>query len=170
MFGKKHDLDIEVQPARTPATELARIEGGGLVQIIVTSLAPMDFFLFLNDKLVHTMDIESLSISIEAAESSELILHATLNRFVKDGLGQMGQQRNELFPCTLELIAMGRRLSITCSNPDSTDGLWISLGLCADGTGRDLQSLKGLRVLLSHEFLDAKVYWLDGTEESIFPL
>ena len=170
MFGRRNEESNQGKSVRTPAADLAGIEGGGLAQIIVTSLAPMEFYLFLNDKLVQSIDIESLSIAIETDVGSQLVLHATLNRFVKDSIGGMTQQRTELFPCTLELVAMGRRLSITCSDPESTDGLWISLGLRGDGTGRDLEGLKALRVLLSHEFLDAQVTWLDDTKESIFPV
>ena len=54
-------------------------------------------------------------------------------------------------------------------NPNSVDGLWVSLGLKSDGTGSDLTGLQSVRFLLSQEMLDAKITWEDGVSENLLP-
>lgn len=176
MFGRGNPNNRNMPPAQPPrraASDVARIQGGGLVQIIVTSIQPLEYYLFLNDKYVPEVEIESISLSIEApvgGNASNTIVRATLSRYVKSVTGEMSQQRTELFPSTLEIVALGRRLSVTCTRPDSVDGLWVSLGLTADGTGNELSGLMSLRFLLSEGFLDAKLTWADnGESEDIFP-
>jgi len=169
VFGRSSQNGSNVPP-HPPAGDLARIEGGGLVQIIVTELQPLTYYLFLNDRPVSEMDVESLSIAIEAPDDgSSPTVRATLARTVTAVTGERTQQRSELFPCTLELVALGRRLSITSLNPNSLDNLWISLGLRADGTSNELNGLKALRVLIGEGILDAKLTWMDGETEDLLP-
>jgi hypothetical protein len=141
-----------------------------LVQVIVTSLAPTTFYVFLNDRAVPEMDVESLSIDIEVQEGGDAIVRATLARYVDTVTGQKTLQHNELFPSTLEIVALNRRLSITCTNADSLEGLWINLGLRPDGSSKELQGVRALRFLLTRELLDAKLTWEDGTTEDVLPL
>jgi hypothetical protein len=148
------------------------IEGGGLVQVIVTSISPLVYYLFLNDRHVPQLDIESLSISIEAPDEHErtpTVVRATLALYVDVVSGGRTLQRMELFPCSIEIIAAGRRLSITAMNRDSIDGLWINLGLKPDGTSSDLTGLKSLRFLLTEGIFDAKLTWVEGDTEDVFP-
>ncbi len=170
MFGKPTQNNGAVPP-RPAAETVAKIGGGGLVQVIVTSLAPLTFYVFLNDHEVPQTDVESISISIEAPADglSKIVVRATLNRFLIDVTGARTQQHTELFPCTIEVVALGRRLSVTCLNPNSVDGLWVSLGLKADGTGSDLSGVQSLRFLLTEGLLDAKLTWTDGTSEDLLP-
>ena len=83
-------------------------------------------------------------------------MRATLYRYVTTVTGAKTQQHTELFPCTIEVVALGRRLAITCMRPNSLENLWVTLGLHADGTGSDLSGLQSVRFLLSQELLDAK--------------
>ncbi len=158
-------------PPRPAASEVAKIAGGGLVQVIVTSLSPLTFYLFLNDQAIPQTDVESLSISIETPTEtlSPTIVRATLSRYMVNVTGDRVQQRTELFPCTIEVVALGRRLSITCVNPNSVDNLWVSIGLKADGTGSDLSGVQSVRFLLTDGLLDAKLTWTDGTAEDLLP-
>jgi hypothetical protein len=170
VFGKPPQNNNGAVPKRPAASDQARIQGGGLVQVIVTNLAPLTFSLFLNDRSVPQLDIESLSVFIEAPEADSLdttIVRATLSRYVTNVTGEKTLQRNELFPCTLEIVALGRRLSITCTNPDSTDGLWIDLGLKPDGTSNEVSDARTLRFLLQEGLLDAKLTWRNGDEEDL---
>ncbi len=171
MFGRKNPQQMPPEPAHVKAAEVAHIEGGGLVQLIITDVRPIAFYLFLNDVYVPQERVESFSLSIEAPSKEALggIVRATLARSVDTVAGKAELQRSELFPCTLEIIALGRRLSVTASQPDSVDGLWVSLGLRADGTSAEVQGLAALRVLVMEGFVDAKLTWNDGEVEDIFP-
>lgn len=169
MFGKPTQNN-GATPPRKAAADVARIEGGGLVQVIVTALLPLTFSLFLNDTEVPQIDVDSLSIDVEMPDGeSGPTVRATLYRYVTDVTGSKTQQHRELFPCTIEVVALGRRLAITCMNPNSLEGLWVSLGLRADGTGSDLSGLQSVRFLLSQELLDAKITWEDGVSENLLP-
>ncbi|HZP84063.1 MAG TPA: hypothetical protein VFB21_20650 [Chthonomonadaceae bacterium] len=170
MFGRPAQNGNSSTPNRPKASDVARIQGGGLVQVIVTSVMPMTFSVFLNDQAVPEMDVESLSIAIQTPETGEGVVRATLARYVTNVTGQKTLQHTELFPCTLELVALGRRLSMTATQPNSLDGLWIDLGLKPDGTANELSGLSALRVLLTHEILDAKITWTDGETEDVLPL
>lgn len=169
MFGKPAQNN-GASPPRKAAADVARIDGGGLVQVIVTDLHPIAYSVFLNDTEVPQVDIDSLSISVEVpTDGSTPIVRATLYRYVTNVTGQKTQQHTELFPCTIEVIALGRRIAITCMNPNSTDGLWVSLGLRADGTGSDLTGLQSVRFLLNQDLLDAQITWEDGETENLLP-
>ena len=159
-------------PVRQATVDMAQIEGGGLVQVIVTSLSPLTFFLFLNDQPVSQFDIESLNIVIEAPREEEAnsgMIRATLSRYVVDVAGARSQQRTELFPCTLELLAQKRRLCVICPNSNSFDGLYLTVGLRPDGTDRELKGVHALNVLLTDGILDAKIIWNEGDTENVFP-
>jgi hypothetical protein len=160
-------------PKRPATADVSQIEGGGLVQLIVTSLSPLTFYLFLNDQPVSQMDVESLNIVIEAptdADPTSGMIRATLARYVDAVTGGKTQQRTELFPCTLELIALRRRLCVICQNPNSFDGLFVTVGLKPDGTDSELKGVHALNVLLTEGILDAKITWNEGDTENVFPL
>jgi hypothetical protein len=150
---------------------VARLQGGGLVQVIVTSLNPTTFFVFLNDKDVPQHDVESLSIAIEAPESDSppAVARATLSQYVRTVSAERSLQSTELFPCTLEIVALGRRITLTCLHVDSLEGLWISLGLKPDGSSAELSGAKALQILLTEEILTAKLTWMDGQSEELLP-
>ncbi len=172
MFGRPpQNNNGHTAQTRPAAADLALIQGGGLVQVVVTNLAPLTYSLFLNDKEVSQMDVESLSLFIEAPEGAgdAGTMRATLARYAPSVTGERTMQRTELFPCTLELIALNRRLSITAMHADSFDGLWISLGLKPNGESYELEGLKGLTVLINETILHAKLTWQDGGTEDLLP-
>lgn len=148
---------------------MARIAGGGLVSVIVTEVSPFIYYLFLNDRFVPQEEIESLAIQIDVDHNGMgPLISATLTRYVRNVTGESAQQAQSLFPCTIEFLAAGRRICISCPNPDSLDGLWITLGLRPDGTGTEVTGAKALRVVLTDTFLDARLTWMDGKEEDLF--
>ena len=69
MFGKRDIPALSQQSVRPPAAERAQIQGGGLVQVIVSSITPFTYYIFLNQLVVPQDDIESFSLSIEAPGS-----------------------------------------------------------------------------------------------------
>ena len=173
MFGKSSQQNNGVQPApqHPPASDLALIQGGGLVQLIVSELHPIEFALFLNEKAVPALEVESISVDIVVGDDTYTAptVRATLSRYVKNVTGEVSQQRTELFPCTLEVIAVGRRIAITCMRPDSTDNLWVNIGLKPDGDSHEMSRLKEFRFLLTQEMLDARVTYMDGSSENLLP-
>ncbi len=157
---------------RPPVADEAQIQGGGLAQIIVTAQTPLTYYLFLNDQFVSQMDIESLNVAIEAPSDTEAgsgVIRATLARYVDAITGGKTVQRTELFPCTLEIVAQKRRLSVICQDPNTFDGLFLTVGLQPDGNSRDLNGVQSLTVLLTEGLFDAKIVWNDGLTESVFP-
>ncbi len=169
MFGKPTP---QPQPqARPQSSEVAKIQGGGLVQVIIPEIAPLTYYLFLNERYVPQTEIESLSVSVEAPgpDVTSTIVRATLEQYVHTVSGEISRQRTELFPCTIEIIAVGRRIAVTCATPNSLDGVWINLGLRADGTSADVNGLRALEVLITEGIVDARLTWNDGATESIFP-
>ena len=171
MFGKPQTAN-GTTPRRIPAGDVAKIQGGGLVQVIVTQAAPLEYHVFLNERYVPPTDLLGLSVTIEAPpENSPVqpVVRATLSRYVTNVTGERTAQRTELFPCTLEIIALGRRISVNCTRPDSLDGLWIDLGLKPDGSGSEVSGAQTLNILLEDGLLDAKLTWTDGTTDDLLP-
>jgi hypothetical protein len=171
MFGKPPSAGNGNAPTRPAASDVAKIQGGGLVQVIVTSLSPMTFFLFVNDKEISAMEVDNLSVEIHVPEEGEgnPTVRAGLSRYIKSVTGEQTTQYTDLFPSTVEIVALGRRILITAQNADSLENLWISLGLRADGTASDLSGLKALRIVLTNSLLDAKLTWEDGETEDLLP-
>ena len=172
MFGKPaQNGGTPTPPQRQPASDVAKIQGKGLIQLIVTDLRPLNFYLFVNDKLIQDMDVESLSVDIQAptATNTGTIVRASLSRFSIDVNGAKVTQHTDLFPATFELVALGRRIAISCPNADSLDGLYVSLGLKEDGTDNEVTGLQGIRILISDSILDAKLTWNDGDSENLLP-
>ena len=171
MFSRPNGNAPEPEPPRTPASETARIKGGGLVQLFVTSLEPFTFYLFLNDHPVPQADVESLLVNIEAPGEGGAggTARATLGLYVQTVAGQRSPQQQELFPCTLQVVALERRISVTCMKPDTFDGLWIDLGLKPDGTSSQVSGAQALKILLTDGILDARLTWTDGQTEELLP-
>ena len=169
MFGSRNGNTPT--PSRPAAADVARIEGN-LTHVLVASNEPDGINLFLNAVPVSTGEIESLSIEIIAPESNRDpgTLTGILARYTTGADGNRTQQAVALFPGTVELISPDRRLTVTCMTPGVFDGLWLGLGLKADGTSSELTGVQSLRVLVTPDLFDAKLTWSeDGTTEEIFP-
>jgi hypothetical protein len=70
----------------------------------------------------------------------------------------------------VEIVALERRITLTCLQVDSLDGLWIRLGLKPDGSSAEVSGAKSLQILLTDEILSAKLTWMDGQTEELLPL
>ncbi|MBI2301199.1 MAG: hypothetical protein HYU66_20005 [Armatimonadetes bacterium] len=169
MFGKPSRNGAE--PERASAADNARIRGGGLVQVVVTAQNPLTFSIFLNDKPVPQVAVDNLLITIEAPGDEEPngVVEATLTQQVRKVSGENVMEALQLFPCTVEIVALGRRMSVTCREAGQLDGVWIDLGLKPDGTGLEVSGARKLEVVLTQDLLDAQLTWEDGTTEAVFP-
>ncbi len=169
MFGRSKDFNS--QPAPQPsAPDMAHIQGGGMVHVFISDPEPLTFSVFLNERIVPGRDVESLTVAIDAPDETGYggSIHAVLSHNAQTVAGRQ-LQALEIFPGTLEIIGVGRRILVTCNNPDSFEGLWISLGIRPDGTARELTGVKSLRFLLTDSMLDAKITWVDGRTENLLP-
>ncbi len=160
-------------PAQPAASEVARIQGGGLAQVIVTSLDPMTFFVFLNDREIPQAHVESLYVEVSAPPTNGhqggTIVTAVLSHRITAVTGERVMEQTALFPCTLELVALGRRIVVVCTQEGSLEGLWIQLGMKPDGSANEVGGAQALRILLNERFLDAKLTWNDGQTEDLLP-
>ena len=150
MFG--HNNAPAAPSNLPPASEVARLQSG-LTQIIVSGPSSADLFVFLNGQPVPTGEVESLSVEIIAPSQNDPSgsVAAVLSRYKTSLTGSRDQQATSLFPGTVELIARGRRIVVTCEQDGSFDGLWLGLG-----------AAPGL--------VDAKLIWSDtGATEDLLP-
>ena len=172
MFGKPSDSgNGKFAPARRPSSDVARIEGGGLVHVIVTSMSPVTFFLFINDKSIPQMEVDSLEVNVEVESDdiSSSTVRASLSRFVTSVTGEQTTQYTSLFPATIEVVALGRRILVTAENADSVENLFVSLGLRTDGTTNDLAGLRSLNIMITNVLVEASLRWDVGQAENILP-
>jgi hypothetical protein len=166
-----NNMGIGTATNRPAASRQAAIEGS-LTHLLIGDPDSVDgWHLFVNAKAIPTGEIESLSIEIVAPDdASEGTLTGLLSRYVTDANGLRTQRSVSLFPGTVEVIANGRRITVTCQEPGSFDGLWLGLGLRSDGTSTELGGVQSLRILASPEnrLLDARLTWVDnGAVEEI---
>ncbi len=170
MFGQSNNTPAAA-PNLPTASEVARLQSG-LTQIIVSGPSSADLFVFLNGQPVPTGEVESLSVEIIAPgqNGQNGSVAAVLSRYKTGLTGSRDQSATSLFPGTVELIARGRRIVVTCEQDGSFDGLWLGLGLRADGTSSELTGVGSLRLAAAPGLLDAKLIWSeDGTTEDLLP-
>lgn len=169
MFG--HNNIPPATPSLPAASEVARL-GSSLTQIIVSGPSSADLFVFLNGTPIPTGEVESLSVEIIAPDAGGQngSVAAVLSRYKTSITGRRDQQATSLFPGTVELIARGRRIVVTCEQDGSFDGLWLGLGLRADGTSSELTGVQSLRLAAAPGLVDAKLIWSDtGATEDLLP-
>ncbi|MBI5833218.1 MAG: hypothetical protein HZB16_13055 [Armatimonadetes bacterium] len=170
MFGRPKPE--AAPPLAISAAERAKIMGRGLVQVVVTQTEPLEFIVLINEKVIPQDQVGSLFVSIEAPSDAapDGTVQATLEYLVDTIGGQAAMQRVELFPCTLVLLAAGRRVAITASSAGSLDGMWINLGLKPDGSSHEVSGAQALSVIVQDPLLQAKITWNDGREEDLIPV
>ena len=171
MFGSKNGAAAGGS-GRPAAAEVARIEGN-LTHVLYHGSGADALQVFVNGQPVPTGEIESLSIEIAIPDegNSAGVVHAILSRYQAGADGQRQERGTALFPGTVEIIARGRRIVVTCQEPGSFEGLWLGLGLRADGTSSELTGVQSLRVVAAPGLLDGKLVWSeDGTTEDLLPI
>ena len=170
MFGSNNGTPAA--PTNRPTAEsVARLESA-LTQVIVSSRSSDGLHVFQNGLPIQTGDVESLSIEIIApdANGQNGSVAAVLSRYQTGPTGTREQRGMSLFPGTVEVVAYGRRLVVTCMEDGSFDGLWLGLGLRADGTSSELTGVQSLRLAVAPNLIDAKLTWSeDGATEDLLP-
>jgi hypothetical protein len=153
---------------RPPALEIARIQSR-YTHALVTSEGADGLNVFLDGALILPGQVESLTIDIVAPTDDDAVGQiAAVLVYDETTDGQKQARSVSLFPGTIEVIARGRRISVTCAEANAFDGLWLGIGLNTDGTATELTGVQNLRVVLSPGLNDAKLTWTDGSEEPLF--
>lgn len=156
---------------KKPLVELARIQGGGLTQLIVTQRDPLTFFLFLNARPIEQVDVQSLDILIQVNDTDpQLVVYATLAHLVPSISGGKNIQEVSLFPGTVEIVAENRRILVTGTETNDEEGPWVSVGLLPDGGANLLTGVQSFKFILEGTLLHAELTWMDGRMEPILPV
>ncbi len=170
MFGMTNK-PLPPVSSRPVAGDVARIEGS-LTHVIVSGPSSDGLHVFVGGQPVPAGEVESLTLEIIApdAQGCNGSVSGVLSRYQTGADGTRGQAALSLFPGTVEVTARGRRLVVTCVQENSFDGLWLGLGLRADGTSSELSGVASLRLAAAPGLLDAKLVWSeDGTTEDLLP-
>ena len=152
---------------RPQAGDVAKISGT-LTHVFVTGTGADALQAFVNDQAVLTGQIESISVEIVAPEEGTSgTLTAILSRY--EGGADTARTTNaiSLFPGTVEFVAQGKRLSITCAEEGSFDGLFLRFGTDNDGVGLEASGVKSLRLLVTPNLLDGRLVWVEDQREDI---
>lgn len=170
MFGNKNN-NTPAMPERPLASDVAKIQSGGLVQIIITKQAPFTFFCFVNSVQIPQEEITGVSIDIRVpdSENARPVVRAFLNRMMASPTGERSNITLSLFPATIQLVAEGRRVVITAEQEGSLEGLFISLGLLPDGTSNEVSGASSFQFILESGIVSCKLTWEDGVTEDLLP-
>lgn len=142
---------------RPAAADVAGLDTS-LTWVVYESDSADGLHVFLNGQAILTGSIESLSVDIDTDKGT---IAAVLSR--TDGTSK------SLFPGAVEILAKGKRLSLSALAPDDFEGLYFGVGLREDGTSDQVQGVKSLRVVLTAGLASAKLIWNDtGAEEALF--
>ena len=169
MFGNQNGQTPRT--ARQPGSEVALMLSP-LTHVFVSGGSSVDINVFLNGDPVQAGDVESMTISVVAPTAADPRgeITAVLSRYKTSASGTREQYGVSLFPGTVEIVARGRRLVVTCQTANSFEGLWLGLGLREDGTSSELTGVQSLRLAVSPGLLDAKLVWSeDGSTEDLLP-
>lgn len=154
---------------RPKISDVARIDGN-LTQVVAGADAS-NAQVYLNGNPLNTGDLDSLTIEIVApdANNSQGTITALLSSYQAAPDGSRAQRSNSLFPGTIDIVANGRRVVVTCMQMGSFDGLWLGVGTRADGSLVELEGVGAFRLAVTPAFIDARVTWSDsGQTEDIF--
>lgn len=142
---------------RPAAADVAGLDTS-LTWVIYESDSADGLHVYLSGQSILTGSIESLSVDIDTEKGT---IAAVLSR--TDGTSK------SLFPGAVEILAKGKRLSLSALAPDDFEGLYFGVGLREDGTSDQVQGVKSLRVVLTAGLASAKLIWNDtGAEEVLF--
>lgn len=154
-----------------PAAAQVALLDTHLTHVLISGDSIADLHVFVDGAPILTGSIESLSLDI-VAPSDELPdgrLTAILSRYETAPDGSRRQSGLPLFPGTVEIVGKGKRISVSCPEAGSFEGLWLGLGLRPDGTADEATGVQSLRILLAPGVAaDARLGWSDGSEESLF--
>lgn len=109
-----------------------------------------------NGQSILTGSIESISVDIDSEKGT---VTAILVR--KEG-GNIA-----LFPGSVEILAKGKRISLSAVSAGSLDGLYFGLGLREDGTSDEVRGVKSLRIVLTPGLASATLTWVEESADEV---
>jgi hypothetical protein len=156
---------------RPSAIGVARIDTN-LTHVLLSPDTVEGLAVFFNSRPIPTGSLESVGIEIVAPTDAnpQGALTAILSRYAGEtgSTGNRPQTSQPLFPGTVEIVARGRRIVVSCREAGSFDGLWLGLGLREDGTSTELTGVRSLRIVVTPTIVDARLVWdEDGSEEDL---
>jgi hypothetical protein len=171
MFGGPQKSATPPPSSGRPQTsEVAKIVGN-LTYIIVTDEATDGLNVFYNGQPVLTGQLENVGIEIIApSDSGQGTLTGVLTRYEGGADGARATKSAPLFPGTVEFIAKGRRISITCPVAGSFDGLGLYFGTTDEngninGGGLSAQGVQSFRLVVTPGIVDGKLVWSEDSRE-----
>jgi len=157
--------------SRPAAADVAQIVANHAYVLIANETSD-GIVVFVNGNIIPNGTLESLSLNIAVPTDTapSPVVTAILSYYEYDAAQQKQARSVALFPGTVEIIAHAKRISVTAQEADSLDGLWVGVGMNADGTSNEVHGVRALRVLITPDITDAQLTWdEDGTTEAIFP-
>jgi hypothetical protein len=152
---------------RPQAGDAARISGN-LTHVFVNGQSSDGLMIYFNGQPLMTGQLDSLSVEIVApGERDNGTLTAILSYYETGANGTRTNKSFSLFPGTVELIADGKRLSITCAEEGVFDGLFLRFGTDNNGVGMEANGVQSLRLLITPELRDVRLVWIEDGREDI---
>jgi hypothetical protein len=152
---------------RPQAADVARLSNS-ITHVFVNGKGADSLNVFHNGQPLLTGTLESISVEIVAPEENANGTLTGILSYREGGVeGSAGNKAVSLFPGTLELIADGTRLSITCAEEGSFDGLFLRFGTENDGIGMEANGVKSLRLLITPDLRDGRLVWIEDGREDI---
>ncbi|MDX1933737.1 MAG: hypothetical protein SFU56_14155 [Capsulimonadales bacterium] len=152
---------------RPQTARVAQITGT-LTHVFVHGKGAGSLDVFVNGQPLLSGQVESLSVEIVApGERDDGTLTGILSYFESGGDGGRTNKSLSLFPGTVELIAENRRVSVTCAEEGSFEGLFLRFGTENDGIGLEASGVKSLRIVVTPELRDVRLVWVEDGREDI---
>ena len=171
MFNFNTDNNQTTPPpaARASASEVAQISGN-MTHVFVPTDTGESLAVFHNGTALPVGSLESLSVNITAPSDTDSgTLTGVLVHYETGADGTRKTASLPLFPGTVEVIAHGRRVAVTCLEAGSFDGLFVRLGTDDNGIGLQVDGASALRLTVSPLLTDARLIWAeDGREDILF--
>jgi hypothetical protein len=160
---------------RPQAGDVAKI-AGNLTHVIITDESLTGLNVFYNGQPVLTGSLENIGLEIVAPSDTDSgTITGVLTRYETSMDGTRMTKSASLFPGTIEIVAKGKRISITCAEEGSFNGLGLNFGTSdtdgyPNGVGLPANGVQSLRVVITPGLVDAKLKWSeDGREDTILP-
>lgn len=154
------------------AREAAQVLGTGLVQVIVTSIEERLFYIFLNGVLIPGESVDSFLLQVQnpSPTQPEQVISAQVcyyNQALLGGARSLTVQ--QLFPCTVDVLLPGKRVTVTNEVRNDPARTWVSLGLCPDGRQHELvHGVQALQFLIDAELgIVCTITWQQGDVEDL---
>ena len=162
---------METNANRPQAAEVARITGHLTHVFVAQGGGPDAVAVFYDGQVIPTGALDSLSVQIVAPDDKQDgTLTGILSRYDSGPQSGTPVKTLRLFPGTVDFICKGCRVSVTCAEEGSFDGLFLRFGTDDNGVGLQADGVLSLNIVVSPGLLDARLVWAeDNREDIVFP-